>query len=122
MDPRPHIYHVAWTPRSAAFEVARVETGFRPVGSLSAGRRTNFDPCQRAELGLKDKTGKANRARAIGMVIGIVDLVIALLWKRRLRSGSRYRVLSHITQALNVTSLNAIIGAWSFYENNRCAG
>jgi hypothetical protein len=28
---------------------------------------------------------KANRARAIGMVIGIVILVIALLWKRLLR-------------------------------------
>jgi hypothetical protein len=34
---------------------------------------------------LKDMTGKANRARAIGMVIGIVVLVIALLWKRLLR-------------------------------------
>jgi hypothetical protein len=28
---------------------------------------------------------KANRARAFGMVIGIVVLVIALLWKRLLR-------------------------------------
>ncbi len=28
---------------------------------------------------------KANRARAMGMVIGIVVLVIALLWKRLLR-------------------------------------
>ena len=31
---------------------------------------------------VKDMTEKANRARAIGMVIGIVVLVIALLWKR----------------------------------------
>jgi hypothetical protein len=30
-------------------------------------------------------TESANRARAIGMVIGIVVLVIALLWKRLLR-------------------------------------
>jgi len=30
-------------------------------------------------------TEKANKARAIGMVIGIVVLVIALLWKRLLR-------------------------------------
>jgi len=30
-------------------------------------------------------TEKANRARAMGMVIGIVVLVIALLWKRLLR-------------------------------------
>jgi hypothetical protein len=30
-------------------------------------------------------TETANRARAIGMVIGIVVLVIALLWKRLLR-------------------------------------
>ena len=30
-------------------------------------------------------TEKANRARAFGMVIGIVALVIALLWKRLLR-------------------------------------
>jgi hypothetical protein len=30
-------------------------------------------------------TEKANRARAIGMVIGILVLVIALLWKRLLR-------------------------------------
>jgi hypothetical protein len=30
-------------------------------------------------------TEKANKARAIGMVIGIVILVIALLWKRLLR-------------------------------------
>jgi hypothetical protein len=28
---------------------------------------------------------KANRARAIGMVIGVVVLVLALLWKRLLR-------------------------------------
>lgn len=31
---------------------------------------------------VKDMTEKANRARAVGMVIGIVILVIALLWKR----------------------------------------
>jgi len=30
-------------------------------------------------------TEKANKARAIGMVIGILVLVIALLWKRLLR-------------------------------------
>jgi len=30
-------------------------------------------------------TTKANKARAIGMVIGIVILVMALLWKRLLR-------------------------------------
>lgn len=30
-------------------------------------------------------TESANKARAIGMVIGIVILVIALLWKRLLR-------------------------------------
>jgi len=30
-------------------------------------------------------TESANRARAIGMVIGIVVLVVALLWKRLLR-------------------------------------
>jgi hypothetical protein len=34
---------------------------------------------------MKDMTEKANRARPIGMVIGIVVLVIALLWKRLLR-------------------------------------
>jgi hypothetical protein len=28
---------------------------------------------------------KANRARAIGMVIGVVVLVLALLWRRLLR-------------------------------------
>jgi hypothetical protein len=33
----------------------------------------------------KNMMEKANRARAIGMVIGIVVLVIALLWKRLLR-------------------------------------
>jgi hypothetical protein len=31
---------------------------------------------------VKDMTENANRARAIGTVIGIVILVIALLWKR----------------------------------------
>ena len=33
----------------------------------------------------KNMMEKANRTRAIGMVIGIVVLVIALLWKRLLR-------------------------------------
>jgi hypothetical protein len=33
----------------------------------------------------ENMTEKANRARAFGMVIGIVVLVIALLWKRLLR-------------------------------------
>jgi hypothetical protein len=34
---------------------------------------------------MKRMTEKANKARAIGMVIGIVVLVITLLWKRLLR-------------------------------------
>jgi hypothetical protein len=34
---------------------------------------------------MKDMAEKADKARAIGMVIGIVILVIALLWKRLLR-------------------------------------
>jgi hypothetical protein len=41
--------------------------------------------CQCADARMKDMTEKANRARAIGMVIGIIVLVIALLWKRLLR-------------------------------------
>jgi hypothetical protein len=34
---------------------------------------------------MKAMTEKTNRARAIGMVIGVAVLVIALLWKRLLR-------------------------------------
>jgi hypothetical protein len=34
---------------------------------------------------MNDMKEKANRSRAIGMVIGIVVLLIALLWKRLLR-------------------------------------
>jgi hypothetical protein len=52
------------------------------------GEEQSFDlcPCGGVRtLELKDMTEKANRARAIGMVIGIVVLVIALLWKRLLR-------------------------------------
>jgi hypothetical protein len=40
---------------------------------------------QCAEAHAKNMTEKANRMRAFGMVIGILVLVIALLWKRLLR-------------------------------------
>jgi len=53
-----------------------------------AGRRTSSDLyrsiSQRALTG-KHMPENRNRARAIGIVIGIVVLVIALLWKRILR-------------------------------------
>jgi hypothetical protein len=54
----------------------------------SAGRGAGFDPrpCGGAQtLSVTIMTEKSNRARAIGMVIGIVVLVLALLWKRLLR-------------------------------------
>ena len=58
-------------------------------GTLSSARQeTSFELCslrQRADGKAKDLTKKANKARAIGMVIGIVVLVIAVLWKRLLR-------------------------------------
>jgi hypothetical protein len=52
----------------------------------SAGRGDKAPACGGVRtLRRKDMTEKANRARAFGMVIGIVVLVIALLWKRLLR-------------------------------------
>jgi hypothetical protein len=52
---------------------------------LAKGKLRPVPRRQCADSRGENMTEKANRARAIGMVIGIVVLVIALLWKRLLR-------------------------------------
>ena len=59
----------------------------RGADALVRRAKDKFQPCRtgHADANAKNMTEKANRARVIGMVIGIVVLVIALLWKRLLR-------------------------------------
>jgi hypothetical protein len=54
----------------------------RPPGEGLASTVFGVAPCGRMD---KNMTDKPYRARAIGMVIGIIVLLIALLWKRILR-------------------------------------
>jgi hypothetical protein len=62
---------------------------WRLCGADALVRRAKdkLQPCRigRTDANAKNMMEKANRAREIGMVIGIVVLVIALLWKRLLR-------------------------------------
>jgi hypothetical protein len=58
----------------------------RAPSSARGGSRSRLAACARMQtLGAKHMIEKASRARTFGMLIGIIILVLALLWKRLLR-------------------------------------